>query len=88
MYAQGAGLGASKGREVGKYTEGYSGYVDVVKDAVSAMIERATSRDQDQEYSLSPHVYAGSPTLRNLIFTYLLYLPFVSRQRKRNYRPL
>jgi len=33
IYAQGAGLGASKGREVGKYAEGYSGYVDVAKDA-------------------------------------------------------
>ena len=35
IYAQGAGLGASKGRELGKYTDGYSGYVNMVQDAVS-----------------------------------------------------
>lgn len=35
LYAQGVGLGASKGRELGKYTEGYSGYVNMVQDAVS-----------------------------------------------------
>lgn len=35
IYAQGVGLGASKGRELGKYTEGYSGYVNMVQDAVS-----------------------------------------------------
>ncbi|KAF8061457.1 hypothetical protein FPV67DRAFT_1609202 [Lyophyllum atratum] len=33
IYAQGAGLGASKGKEVGKYTEGYSGYVHMAQDA-------------------------------------------------------
>jgi len=33
IYAQGVGLGASKGRELGKYTEGYSGYVNMVQDA-------------------------------------------------------
>jgi len=32
LYAQGVGLGASKGKEVGKYS-GYSGYVDMAKDA-------------------------------------------------------
>jgi len=35
IYAQGVGLGASKARELGKYTEGYSGYVHMVQDAVS-----------------------------------------------------
>jgi hypothetical protein len=35
IYSQGVGLGASKGRELGKYTEGYSGYVNMVQDAVS-----------------------------------------------------
>lgn len=35
IYASGAGLGASKGKEVGKYTEGYSGYVNMAKDLVN-----------------------------------------------------
>ena len=35
IYAQGVGLGASKGKELGKYAEGYSGYVNMVQDAVS-----------------------------------------------------
>ncbi|KZT42101.1 hypothetical protein SISSUDRAFT_1078616 [Sistotremastrum suecicum HHB10207 ss-3] len=35
MYAQGAGLGASKGTEVGKYADGYAGYVHKARDAVS-----------------------------------------------------
>ncbi|GLB35284.1 putative glycine rich nucleic binding domain containing protein [Lyophyllum shimeji] len=33
IYAQGAGLGASKGRDIAKYTEGYSGYVHMAQDA-------------------------------------------------------
>ncbi|KAG5727598.1 RNA-binding protein 5-A [Termitomyces sp. T112] len=33
IYAQGAGLGASKGKEVGKYADGYSGYVHMAQDA-------------------------------------------------------
>lgn len=33
MYAQGAGLGASKGKELGKYPDGYSGYVHMAQDA-------------------------------------------------------
>ncbi|KIM60637.1 hypothetical protein SCLCIDRAFT_1216693 [Scleroderma citrinum Foug A] len=32
IYAQGVGLGASKGKELGKYAEGYSGYVNMVQD--------------------------------------------------------
>lgn len=35
IFAAGVGLGASKGREVGKYGEGYSGYVSMAQDAVS-----------------------------------------------------
>ena len=35
IYASGVGLGASKGKEVGKYQEGYAGYVNMVKDSVS-----------------------------------------------------
>jgi hypothetical protein len=45
MYASGVGLGASKGKEIGKYSEGYSGYVDKVKDVVSGrwgMLRRST----------------------------------------------
>jgi len=33
IYATGVGLGASKGKEVGKYQEGYAGYVNMVKDS-------------------------------------------------------
>lgn len=36
IYAQGVGLGASKGKEIGKYESGYSGYVHMAQDAVSA----------------------------------------------------
>lgn len=35
IYAQGVGLGASKGKELGKYTDGYTGYVHMAQDAVS-----------------------------------------------------
>ncbi|KZT03405.1 uncharacterized protein LAESUDRAFT_659918 [Laetiporus sulphureus 93-53] len=33
IYAQGVGLGASKAKEIGKYAEGYSGYVHMAQDA-------------------------------------------------------
>ncbi|KAG1756233.1 uncharacterized protein EDB91DRAFT_1091342 [Suillus paluster] len=33
IYAQGVGLGASKGKELGKYTDGYAGYVHMAQDA-------------------------------------------------------
>ena len=36
IYAQGVGLGASKGKEIGKYAEGYTGYVQQAQEAVSA----------------------------------------------------
>jgi len=39
IYASGAGLGASKGKEVGKYADGYSGYVDMAKDAARERYE-------------------------------------------------
>jgi hypothetical protein len=35
IYAQGVGLGASKGRQLGKYADGYTGYVHMAQDAVS-----------------------------------------------------
>jgi hypothetical protein len=35
VYTAGAGLGASKGKEVGKYAEGFSSYSHMVQDAVS-----------------------------------------------------
>ncbi|KAI0050018.1 hypothetical protein FA95DRAFT_1514751 [Auriscalpium vulgare] len=35
IYATGVGLGASKGKEIGKYQDGYTGYVHMAKDAVS-----------------------------------------------------
>lgn len=40
IYAQGVGLGASKGKEIGKYAEGYSGYVHMAQDAVSDCLHR------------------------------------------------
>ncbi|KAI0702329.1 hypothetical protein BC835DRAFT_1321578 [Cytidiella melzeri] len=33
IYAAGVGLGASKGKEIGKYTEGYTGYVHMAQDS-------------------------------------------------------
>lgn len=33
IYAQGVGLGASKGKEIGKYAEGYTGYVQQAQEA-------------------------------------------------------
>ncbi|KAF8633727.1 hypothetical protein AX17_004384 [Amanita inopinata Kibby_2008] len=42
IYAQGVGLGASKGKDIGKYTEGYSGYVHMAQDAAR---ERYESQD-------------------------------------------
>ncbi|KAF9002035.1 hypothetical protein BDQ17DRAFT_1426312 [Cyathus striatus] len=38
VYAQGVGLGASKGKELGKYADGYSGYVHMAQEAVSHFI--------------------------------------------------
>ena len=35
IYSSGVGLGASKGREVGKYKDDYSGYVQMTRDAIS-----------------------------------------------------
>jgi hypothetical protein len=39
IYAQGAGLGASKGKEIGKYADGYSGYVHMAQDAARQRYE-------------------------------------------------
>jgi len=39
IYASGVGLGASKGKEVGKYQEGYTGYVNMVKDSARERYE-------------------------------------------------
>jgi RNA-binding protein 5/10 len=33
IFAQGVGLGASKGKEIGKYADGYLGYVQMAQDA-------------------------------------------------------
>lgn len=38
IYAQGVGLGASKGKEIGKYADGYTGYVQQAQEAVSALL--------------------------------------------------
>jgi len=34
IYAEGVGLGASKGKDIGKLTEGYSGYLAMAQDSV------------------------------------------------------
>ncbi|KAI9433949.1 hypothetical protein H4582DRAFT_1983514 [Lactarius indigo] len=39
IYATGVGLGATKGKEVGKYQEGYAGYVNMVKDSARERYE-------------------------------------------------
>jgi len=39
IYASGVGLGASKGKEVGKYQEGYAGYVNMAKDSARERYE-------------------------------------------------
>ncbi len=39
MYAQGAGLGASKGKDIGKFVEGFSNYVIMAKDSVSLVVQ-------------------------------------------------
>jgi RNA-binding protein 5/10 len=39
IYATGVGLGASKGKEVGKYQEGYAGYVNMAKDSARERYE-------------------------------------------------
>lgn len=38
IYAQGVGLGASKGKEIGKFADGYTGYVQQAQEAVSALL--------------------------------------------------
>lgn len=38
IFAQGVGLGASKGKEIGKYADGYSGYVSAARDSVRSYI--------------------------------------------------
>lgn len=51
IYAQGVGLGASKGKEIGKYGDGYSGYVHMAQDAVSrTVLELASRRDVPKRY--------------------------------------
>ncbi|KAG6879955.1 hypothetical protein C0992_008889 [Termitomyces sp. T32_za158] len=45
IYAQGAGLGASKGKEIGKYADGYSGYVHMAQDAVSKTERRDSTHE-------------------------------------------
>lgn len=49
IYAQGVGLGASKGKELGKYADGYSGYVHMAQDAVSATFCTGTQRRRRTE---------------------------------------
>ncbi|OCB88080.1 hypothetical protein A7U60_g4867 [Sanghuangporus baumii] len=40
IYASGAGLGSTKAREVGKYQDGYSGYVQMAKDVARERYEQ------------------------------------------------
>ena len=50
VYAEGVGLGASKGKEIEKYAEGFSSYSTMVQDSVS---------------SIAPHSHVHGPH-RNL----------------------
>ena len=50
IYAQGVGLGASKGKEIGKYADGYTGYVQQAQEAVSASLyEILTAGGNDRD---------------------------------------
>ncbi|KAJ6611749.1 hypothetical protein B0H10DRAFT_2054942 [Mycena sp. CBHHK59/15] len=40
VYAQGVGLGASKGKDIAKYTEGASSYIHLAQDAVRKFHDR------------------------------------------------
>jgi hypothetical protein len=62
IYAQGVGLGASKGRELGKYTEGYSGYVNMVQDAVSDV----ECGDEMEHLGNTEEMFSGPRTLWKL----------------------
>lgn len=44
IYAQGVGLGAAKAKEIGKFSEGYSGYVQQAQEAVSGTTEVVETR--------------------------------------------
>ncbi|KLO07384.1 hypothetical protein SCHPADRAFT_932471 [Schizopora paradoxa] len=44
IYASGVGLGASKGKEVSKYVDGFSGYVSMAKDSVRDIVKDARER--------------------------------------------
>jgi hypothetical protein len=35
VYSPGMGLGASKGKDIGKYTDGFSSYVHMAQDSVT-----------------------------------------------------
>ena len=37
VYSPGMGLGASKGRDIGKYTDGFSSYVHMAQDSVMSL---------------------------------------------------
>lgn len=60
MYASGAGLGASKGKEVGKYQDGYGGYLQMAKDVVCSI--SSLCRNMANAITLRP----GNATETNL----------------------
>lgn len=69
IYAQGVGLGAAKGKEIGKFSEGYSGYVQQAQEAVSNKTEALRGYSwsyRSQPSRLTLPSMLGSRTLRKL----------------------
>jgi RNA-binding protein 5/10 len=57
IYAQGVGLGASKGRELGKYADGYTGYVHMAQDAVSVFHFPLSAHNQWKIWCICTHLH-------------------------------
>lgn len=47
MYAPGVGLGASKGKDLGKYAEGFTSYVHMAQDSVNSFDVRGVTPFSD-----------------------------------------
>ena len=78
IYAQGVGLGASKAKEFGKYAEGYSGYVHMAQDAVSAIGLQGTEMTTSYRKFLPFCRNAGSGALWELGATRMIHIAIVS----------
>lgn len=79
IYAQGVGLGAAKAKEIGKFSEGYSGYVQQAQEAVSGTTEVPETHSwpyRSQPSFLTPLFMLGSRTFWQLKNCPLLHLCF------------